>query len=392
MDKRKLLAEVLSPIALELNEGETRLTGLQLMPLGEWSHPSGKISMTIERARSFAEGFQKHLAGQRLPILYIHSSKENVSNPLWGKAAGWIINMRADDVRGLLIDVDFTKAGAEAVRNKEYSYLSAEYFDRVQLPHHKRSYKDVMIGAALVNRPHLKGMDPILNAETGHQFFFEVQADEGGGPMDPILLQLAKAAGIELTEDATELTDEQRSSFNTFLTDQTAAVADAEKALKENVALKQRVTELEDPTQSKARSLEEAGFGEEAKLLAELAAERTLQQFGGMLPGGHVYTKTVKAKLKEFAEGHDLLHLREAFELVVSGKGMVDTRELGSSGGNDGEETDPGAELNKLAAARAKDDKITLAEAQDLIIEEKPELYEAHERLMRRAVILGGEA
>ena len=213
--------EVLTPLT------ETG-TDLQLFPLGKWKHPNGEINITPERARSFAEGFKAQLAGQKLPILYIHSSKSNVSNPDYGKAAGWITDGRADDERGVVIDVDWTDRGAKAVQGKEYQYLSAEYFDQVQLPQHKQPHRDVVIAAALTNRPHLKGMDPILNEETGHMFLFgesKPDSPEKGGPMDPILLALAKSAGVEVSEDATELTDDQREAIEKHLEDDESTVA-----------------------------------------------------------------------------------------------------------------------------------------------------------------------
>ncbi len=386
-----MLTEVLSPIALELADGETKLTGLQLMPLGVWDHPRGKIAMTVDRARSFAEGFRRQVAGQRLPVLYIHSDKSNVAHPMYGKAAGWITDMRADEQRGLLIDVDFTKPGAQVVRNKEFSYLSAEYFDKVQLPHHDRPHQDVMVGAALVNRPHLKGMNPILNEETGHQFFYEVQADEGGGPVDPILLQLCEAAGIEIAKDATELTDDQRESITTYLTEQATA---SKTVADERDSLKKQLADLEDPESAKVRSLAEAGFAEEATLLAELAAERELTQLEGMLPDGHIYTKPTKEKLAEYSQDRDPVKLREAFELVVSGKGTADTRELGSSGGTKDDDTDSGSEFNLEVAKLMREDKeLSIAEAMDRVIETKPSLYEAHELQMRGgAALVGGGA
>ena len=388
-----LLSEVLSPISLGLSEGETSLSGLQLMPLGKWNHPNGKIEVTYDRAKSFSDGFQRRVAGQRLPLLWIHSDKGNVSNPLYGKAAGWITGMHADQSKGLLIDIEFTKQGAESVRNKEYAYLSAEYFDKVQLPHHSTPHKDVMIGAALVNRPHLKGMTPILNEETGHQFLRESAKNDdnkGGGPVDPILLQLAKAAGIELSEEATELTDDQRKTLESHLSDNKSELEKLEGVTKERDDAKARLVKLEDPTKAKAKSLHEAGFEDEAKLLEELAAEREIKRLGDMLPEGFVYSPTVKDKLTEYAASRDPKHLQEAFSLVVSGKGTVDLTEHGSSGGGKDDE-DPGAEFNSLSEALAKSADITLAEAQDQIAEEKPELLEAHEASMRRVLVGGGQ-
>ncbi len=372
--------EVLTPLT------ETG-TDLQLFPLGKWTHPNGEINITPERARSFAEGFKAQLAGQKLPILYIHSSKGNVSNPDYGKAAGWITDVRADDERGVVIDVDWTDRGAEAVKSREYQYLSAEYFDQVQLPQHKQPQRDVVIAAALTNRPHLKGMSPILNEETGHMFLFgESKPDgpeEGGGPMDPILLALAKSAGVEVSEDATELTDDQREAIEKHLEDdESTQVADLEAKLADAV---KRLDDIEDPDSSKARSLREAGFEEEATLLSEYRGDKLVRELASQVPQGHELTPTVEEKVRAFAVGGDAKSLTEAMEIMAQGKGTVDLNEHGSEGGSDDDDdttSEAGDKLIALADAYAKEHEVDWSEAMGIVSDQNPALWNEHQLSM----------
>ena len=379
--------EVLIPL------GETT-TDIQLFPLGKWKHPAGEINITPERATSFAAGFKQQLAGQKLPILYIHSDKGNVSNPDYGKAAGWITDVRADDERGVVVDVDWTDRGAAAVLAKEYLYLSAEYFDRVQLPHHKEPHSDVVIGAALVNRPHLKGMSPILNEDTGHLFLLPGESkpdgpEEGGGPMDPILLALAESAGVEVSKDATELSEEQREAIEKYLKgddSDTEKVTELEAKL---AAIQKQLDDTEDPDQSKARSLREAGFVEEATLLSEYRGDKLVRELASELPQGHSLTPAVEEKVRAFAVGGDAAELTEALAILASGKGTVDLGEHGSDGDtddNDDGASEAGDKLMALADAYVKEhDDVDWIEAMSIVSDENPVLWNEQQ------VSLGGK-
>lgn len=383
--------EVLMRLALA--EGQRKITGAQLFPIGVWNHPRGKIEITPERAQRFVEQFKRGVAGQRLPILYIHSDPGNVANPHYGKAAGWITDMRADPEQGVLVDIEFTEEGAKAVYNKEYQYLSAEYFDKVQLPHHSRPEADVLVGAALVNRPHLKGMRPILNEETGHQFLMgEAKATkEGGSPVDPILRLLAEQAGVELQEDAESLTDEQRESIKQWLDSQATSLAEATGKIG---LLEQRLADLEDPTKAKARSLAEAGFAEEAKLLSEYRADRLVRQLSEHLPEGKKLTPVAEQKLREYATSGEIKAFQEAMELVLAGKGVVDLTERGTQSGADegNAPAEVGERLVTLATKRAKEDDIPWSQAMELVVAENPQLWNEYQLSMgsRKAVMEGG--
>ena len=381
------MAEIL--IALSLEEGD-QIRGAQLFPIGEWSHPQGKLKVDYARAQRFAAGFKKQLAGQKLPIFYIHSSQSNVSNPLYGKAAGWMTDVRADPKQGVLIDIDFTKAGAEAVRDHSYQYLSAEFFDQVRLPHHDESHKDVLVGAALVNKPHLKGMRTVLSEDTGSLFIEEATSKpddpEGGGPVDPILFALAKSAGLKLSEDATELGAKDRASIEEYLQGESGKITDLEAKLD---LVQTKLDGSEDDNTKQARNLAEAGFKDEAKLLSEYRGEKLAKKLAKELPKGSEFTPAVEEKLMAFATDNDPTRLQEALAIVASGKGVVDLSEHGSSGSGSEGDTPAGSvdnastKLIALAEAVVKDNsEINFSDAMDQVAGENPNLWDEHQKSM----------
>ncbi len=385
MDRNEIL------MTLDLAEGQTRLEGVQLMPIGTWKHPLGAIQITAARARKFAEAFKQKIAGQDLPILYIHSDEKNVSNPKYGEAAGWVTDVIADDERGVLVDIEFTKEGAAAVRDKKYRYLSAEYFNKVQLPHHSRPHEDVIVGAALVNKPHLKGMDPILNSETGHLLVSEVEeTDKGGGPMDPILAQFAKLAGIELSEDAEALTDDQSAKIKEWAEGLDKSASDANTKIS---LLETRLEDLEDDGDKKARTLKEAGFEEEATLLNEYRADKAVRRLSEDVPSGQALTPVAETHMRAYVLDDDQEALGELLKLAFQGKATVDLVEHGTIEADDDTDTESGVELVSLATKRAKEDDISFSDAMDLVAAEEPEKWNQYQLSMgsQKAVIGGGE-
>lgn len=388
MDRNEIL------MTLDLAEGQTRLEGVQLMPIGTWKHPRGAIQITAARARKFAESFKKKIAGQDLPILYIHSDQKNVSNPKFGEAAGWVTGVTADDKRGVLVDIEFTEEGAAAVRGKTYRYLSAEYFNKVQLPHHDRPYEDVIVGAALVNKPHLKGMDPILNSDTGHLLVSEVEETDkqGGGPMDPILAQLAQLAGIELSEDAEALTDDQGAKIKEWAEGLDKSASDANTKIS---LLETRLEDLEDDGDKKARTLREAGFEEEATLLNEYRADKAVRRLSEDVPSGQALTPVAETHMRAYVLEEDQEALGELLKLAFEGKATVDLVEHGTIDADDDTDTDTeaGTELVSMATKRAKEDDISFSEAMDLVAAEEPKKWNEYQLSMgsHQAVIGGSE-
>ena len=384
--KKKVEGEeinVINEVIMSLGEVDASGTirGAQLMPIGKWNHPLGDIVVTPERARSFAEQFKRNVTGQRLPVYWIHSDKANVSNPNYGKAAGWFTDIRADDQMGVLVDIEFTEAGLESVKKKEFQYLSAEFFDKVQLAHHNAPQEDVIMAASLVNRPHLKGMVPILNEETGHQFMLGAanMPIEGESPMDPILRQLCEQAEITLSEDQSELTEEQRTALTEFLTKRDKDLSDTVTKVD---LLEKQLADKEDPDKAKMKSLAEAGFEEEAKLLSDYRADRMVKELSEFAPEGKILAPATEQVARAYALEQTPENLKKLHEAMLKPTAVVDLRELGHSGENEDDDTSDTIATTILEEASkiAVEKQISLGEAMSEYSREHPEKWNEYQK------------
>ncbi len=377
---------VVNEVLMKLGEigDDNVLRGAQLMPIGSWDHPLGKIKISFERARRFANQYKRSVTGQKLPVLYIHSDKANVSNPKFGRAAGWMTDVRADEKLGVVVDIEFNEEGAKAVRDKEFAYLSAEYFDKVQLPHHDAPEDDVIVAAALVNRPHLKGMQPLLNEETGHQFLLgEAEKPiKGGIPMDPILRQLCEQAQIKLSDEQVELTEEQRTALKDFFEKRESDFKDTNSKVK---LLEEKLAAKEDPDEKKARSLEEAGFTEEAKLLSDYRADRLVKSLGEFVPEGHQLSPAAEKEARKYALEQNTDNLENLHKVMLSGNGTVDLSEIGTSLKKDDDDDDSdslAATILEESGKISKEQEIPLADAMSVYAKANPEKWNEYQESM----------
>ena len=105
----------------------------------------------------------------RLPRLVIDENHAtDLSAPKGGAspAMGWMTNLRAEADGSIRADVEWTKRGARAVLNREYSFISPVFL------HDDRGEITVVLRAALTNSPNLNL--PALNSETN---FFDNNTD-----------------------------------------------------------------------------------------------------------------------------------------------------------------------------------------------------------------------
>jgi phage I-like protein len=169
---------------------DTEPTWIQALPLGTYQHPVfGKLDITPERVNAFATSVSQKVLQKDLDIDYDHKAKVD-------HAAGWV---KAAEARqdGLWIQIDWTPAARQKLKDREYRYFSPEFVDEWKHPKTQAVHKDVLLGGALTNRPFLKDILPINLSEV-----FENAIKEGDSM--PTVKLTAEAALASLKELATK--------------------------------------------------------------------------------------------------------------------------------------------------------------------------------------------
>jgi phage I-like protein len=175
--------------AAQMTESENMVSTFQAMPYGKYTHPVyGEIELNEAKAREAADNVNKRVRGQDLDIDYDHKQ-------FGGEAAGWVKGAEARS-DGLYLTVEWTKRAWQAIKEKAYRYFSPEFTDEWTHPKTKTTYKNVLFGGGITNRPFLKDILPLNMSE----LFAEERDEKKGTGMDP--KRLRKLLG--LPEDATD--------------------------------------------------------------------------------------------------------------------------------------------------------------------------------------------
>jgi phage I-like protein len=179
----------LGSIKLSLQDGRS---WIQALPLGSYNHPIwGQIKITPDRVARFAENVNNNVREQDLDIDYDHKAQD-------GKAAGWIREASDRGAEGLWILVEWTRTAAQALADGEYRYFSPEFADEWVHPKTNITFKDVLFGGALTNRPFLKDILPINLSE----LMLGEPATKEASAVEELLKQLREA--LKLGEDVPE--------------------------------------------------------------------------------------------------------------------------------------------------------------------------------------------
>lgn len=149
---------------------DKRTSWVQIMTAGEWERPepqqdgttkTRKILITAADLHKFKENFDKGVRGVKLFTDVGHKPDD-------GAVAEWEeVEVRGDK---LFARMKWTDEGAKLVQSGKYNYFSPEFSFSWTDPATKKTYKDVLFGGALTNRPFLKNMERIALSETGDMF------------------------------------------------------------------------------------------------------------------------------------------------------------------------------------------------------------------------------
>jgi hypothetical protein len=154
------------PTALDLKDeaGAAPRSVIQVAKTGSFvSKRYGKFSITREDLAQILHNFNNVTpkAPTLLPVDWDHLSMQESARPGDGAAAGWMKRLELRDGGDTLwAEVEWTPKGAEAIKNREYQFVSPSF---VKDHTHKdgRKIGTTLLAAAITNHPFLEGMQAL---------------------------------------------------------------------------------------------------------------------------------------------------------------------------------------------------------------------------------------
>ncbi len=308
---------------IQLQEDGRPPEWIQLLRTGKWQHPSyGPLVVTLDTLQAFKKNFDERVLGIDINVDYAHNSDK--------EAACWIRELAIHDDGKLFARVDWTKAGAAKVAEKEYRYTSADFDFDYRDPETGKKFGPVLKGAGLTNRPFVKGMAPTINLS---EFTEEKEMNE---------LEKALAQVKTLSEENSALKANQQKLDDAL----------AGKSPEELVA---KIQELEAKI---AELTGKVSAGEKEKALAEKTGK-----FDKMLSEG----KVVEAQRAAFLADDTVKFAELAVSVKLADQGSG--KEPGDV--EKDETTDVEEKIHKLAETLVKDGKAkNIAEAQSIVLKD----------------------
>jgi len=327
-----------SPL-LKLNEQRVD-NRIQILKKGKFFHDIfGEFEISSKVLRSFVKNFQNNVRQIDIAIDYAHENGQ--------KAAGWITDLYLQEQDSeLWAEVSWTESAMRSLDDREWRYISAEFMDDYIDNESKKSFGPTLLGAALTNRPFVKGMSPAVELSDPNE---NTNPKPGDSIMEKELGELRTSNHNLLTENV-----------------KTKGELDGWKTLGESaVAVSKKLSDLE----TENKTLKEAN--EKAEKEAVTAA-RTLK-FNELMKAGKV-TKSQKEFVASLSD--------DQFEKFAETAQAVDVNNRAQGSGDKGDSGSKSAEdqIIELAEKRAEKDKIDIGEAQSLVLNENPILAKQYNK------------
>lgn len=342
---------------------------IHALPFGKYVHPVlGEINITMDKASRFADNVKQKVRGIDPSINYNHNNED--------KAAGWVkdAQVRSD---GLWLFVEWVKAAAEAIKNKEYKYFSAEYTDEWDNTQGS-TIQDVILGGALTNRPFMKNLVPINLSESVIENAFDLVAGVTGstpeslkgGNMKPEELQaIIDGVTKNLKETFTPPKKEEPETNIAKL----AELEEFKKLAEANPVAKSLLAHFEFQAQAIANS---------NKMMRETMVDSKLAEFDN---SKLVLTPSAKELAREIMLAVPDEVSTKFFEFMeqvrTSSNFMVELGERSGAGvrrGTSNADKSATQLFSERVNARMLDDKLDFLTAADAVAKEDPALYEAY--------------
>lgn len=370
---------------------------IQAMPINKYKHPVyGTIDFNLDRVTRFCSNIKAKVRGQDLDIDYDHKKRQDI-------AAGWIQDAEVrtgnpdPKLNGLWILVEFTPKAKEQIRAKEYRYFSPEFLDEWTNPINGVTYKDVMTGGGITNRPFLKDIVPLNLSE----ILSASDQQEGGRTVDPeqlkevakllglpddatgdqILGALQVKLGVPGNEDPADPADPDSGTQGGESAPSGASLSEDIKKLAEtNPGIKA----LMDVVEAQAAQLQNQSkeLAENTKQLKEARVESAVKALSEKAKGkGFAIPPVTKNALSEVlmdAPKQFSDKVIQAFDSLLD-KGLVELGERGGQRQDGKQDDDEQAFVREVKKLQESETGLSFGEASIRVAQEQPDLFAAYQ-------------
>ena len=172
---------------------------IQILKAGKFIHDQEELEIKTSDLAMMVGNFERKVRGIDLMLDFSHESE--------GKAAAWFTRLyTTNEDSELWAEVNWTACGTDAVKGREFRYISADFNFNYQDNESLQEYGPTLFGAALTNRPVIKrmvptilseGKEPITNNKEIKMPTIEELTAKNAELQAKLDLQLAKTAEVE---------------------------------------------------------------------------------------------------------------------------------------------------------------------------------------------------
>jgi phage I-like protein len=213
----------------ELKAGDV-IESVQIAPFGEYKNyttEGREVTQICDKAafETIVKNFNKEL------IVDVEHKSELTDD---SEAAGWLSNLKVDDVRGLVGDIKVSAKGAELLNGLNYRFGSPAFIlDEVDRP-------EKLLSFALTNRPAMKDIEHVYNTEQP-----EAPKED---PTEPPVEEKPEESKEEVVADAcgdeTKEQDEKKTDKTIFSNETPAQETDTTLETQEDKTMNQELIKL----------------------------------------------------------------------------------------------------------------------------------------------------
>lgn len=217
MQQRDSKKRIAFPIQLFAEQNPVAIPDeINIVPTGKWDHPSyGEMEITSSDIAQFCANFKARIR-RDIPITAGHDNGMSGGEL---PAIGWFKELIDRGVNGLWAVVEWTEEGKNLLAQRAFKYFSPEFCEQYSDPETGETYKNVLVGGALTNKPYFKELAPVVafsEPSIIHQF--------SNMELNDIIAKNVEDLTAEektfLREHSAELSDEQKATFEPALKDE----------------------------------------------------------------------------------------------------------------------------------------------------------------------------